>query len=447
MAHSALRIKEKLCNTPHLISPTSFETIVSYLENKNFADDGGKDEDHKKKRGTYNTDTNVGFIDIQGPLTYKLTGLEMLCGGCSYEGILEQFHEMVDAGIKTIVLNEDSGGGAAYGMMETSRQLREMADKNGIKLIAYVDGMSASAAYGLAVSAHEIIANPDSEVGSIGVVVRLQNDAKALEQKGIERTFVYAGDNKVPFAEDGSFRKEFLADIQMKVDALYEQFTGFVAEMRSIPVQAVKDTQAAVFMSNDALKLGLVDKVMTREEFFTYLSSEAEKQSKGGGMLHKFFNMSKEKENAEMAQLEALQAQMAELQESLVAKSAEFETKVAELTANYEEQINAVKADLSKAVEDKAKAEAKMAEIAQAAVDKKLADRKGSLQAAVGDVEAEELMAIAAGMEDKGFEVLLKSVSAAVTKQAEGEMFVEMGVGGKAEPTVKHFADYLPKKK
>lgn len=428
MAHSAFRIKEKLCNTPHLISPSHFEAIVEYLNNKNFADTSyGDDERKERKKGLYNVDTGIGFIDIQGALTYRSTGFEALCGGQSYESILEQFDEMAEAGISTVVMNVDSGGGAAYGMMETSRQLRSMADKKGMKLIAYVDGMSASAAYGLSAGAHEIIANPDAEVGSIGVVVRLLNDSKALEKEGYERTFIYAGANKIPFTNDGSFREEFLADIQNKVDTLYEGFTGFVSEMRNIPQEAVKQTQAAVFMSKDALQLGLIDKVMTREEFFDYLAAESEKQKRGGGMLHKLFNMStKEKENAEMAQLEALQAQMAEMQEALATKSAEFENKIAELTAGYENQI-------AQLVAEKQKAEAVAQEIEKKAVEEKLAKREAALCETVGEVKAKELMAVVAGMDDAGFDAILQVASVSMKKEAESEMFTEVGANGSAE--------------
>ena len=57
---------------------------------------------------------------------------------------------------------------------------------------------------GLGAAAHEIIANPESEAGSIGVVISLQNNNKQLEKEGIERTFITAGSEKVPFEEDGS---------------------------------------------------------------------------------------------------------------------------------------------------------------------------------------------------------------------------------------------------
>jgi len=451
MAHGALRIKEKLCNTPHLISPTSFDSIVSYLDGRETA--GIKAEKDGETMGgvfSMNEDTGVAFIEVVGPLTYKPTGMEMYCGGTSYAAVLEAMHEAIEENAHTVVLSADSGGGEAYSMIQTSSELRRLADEANIKLITYVDGMAASAAYGLAVSAHEIIVNPDAEVGSIGVVVRLINDSKALEMEGYERSFVYAGSNKIPYAEDGSFRREFIDDIQYKVDALYEQFTGYVAEMRGLDLTRVKSTQAATFMADDAIKLGLADKKMTRLEFFDYLADLTdERLVTGGKMLPKLFSMStKQKENAEMAQLEALQAQMTELQEALASKSAEFETKVAEMSAGYETKLSALAADLTKALEEKAKAEAVAEGVKKAAEQAKADKRMDSIKAVVGDAKSDALFAAVGGLEDAAFEAVLASFDGANKAQAESEMFTEAGVAGEADTSaVKSFADYLPKKK
>lgn len=436
MAHSALRIKEKLCNTPHLISPTSFDSIVAYLDKRESA--GIKTESDGETMGgvfSMNEDTGVAFIEVVGPLTYKPTGMEMFCGGTSYTAVLEAMHEAIEENAHTVVLSTDSGGGEAYSMIQTSSELRRLADEANIKLITYVDGMAASAAYGLAVAAHEIIVNPDAEVGSIGVVVRLINDSKALEMEGYERSFVYAGANKIPYAEDGSFRREFIDDIQYKVDALYEQFTGYVAEMRGLDLTRVKSTQAATFMADDAIKLGLANKKMTRLEFFDYLADLTdERLVTGGKMLPKLFSMStKQKENAEMAQLEALQAQMTELQEALASKSAEFETKVAEMSAGYETKLSALAADLTKALEEKAKAEAVAEGVKKAAEQAKAGKRMDSIKAVVGDAKADALFAAVGGLEDAAFEAVLASFDVANKVQAESQMFTEAGVAGEAD--------------
>lgn len=420
MAHSALRIKEKLCNTPHLISPASFDTILSYIDSRELSnekmDNGGEVDE-----ASYSYSENgVGFIEINGALTYKPTGMEMLCGGTSYMSILEAMHELVEEECHTVILSIDSGGGEAYSMIQTATELRQLADAEGIKLLAYVDGMAASAAYGLACSAHEIILNPDAEAGSIGVVVRLLNDSKHLEQEGFERSFVYAGNNKIPYAADGSFRKEFLDDIQYRVDAMYEQFTGFVAEYRNMSLESVVATQASVFMAKDAVSLGLADSIKTREQFFNYLADISEEQKYNGGtMLPKLFNMSnKQKEKAEMADYATLQAQLAEFETAQIAmaeKVAAYEASLTDLTAKVEavtQERDAVKAILQQKQDDEAAAQKAAAEAKQQA-------RLDALKEAVGDVEAEAAFDDIKELSDEAFKRTVARMAAAVDKTNE----------------------------
>lgn len=415
---SHLRMYEKLCNTPHLIAPASFDAILSFLKSdvkteKRMDGSGGEEADE----ASYSYSENgVGFIEINGALTYKPTGMEMLCGGTSYMSILEAMQELVEEGCHTVVLSIDSGGGEAYSMIQTATHLRQLADANDITLLAYVDGMAASAAYGLACSAHSIILNPDAEVGSVGVVVRLINDSEHLKQEGYERSFVYAGNNKIPYAADGSFRKEFLDEIQYRVDSLYEQFTGFVAEYRDIPVQDVVATQASVFMAKDAIAKGLADETMTREEFFDFLADVSDKKQTGGMMIPNLF--SKQKEKADMAVTQELQARIGELEASLsdyATKMATFEATIAEATA----ALSAVTAERDVLKAAVAEQEAAQAAAVEQAAQAKATTRMNALKEAVGDKEAEAAFADLAELSDEAFSRTVQRMAAAVDKTNE----------------------------
>ncbi|NMR95471.1 hypothetical protein HKB38_29150, partial [Vibrio parahaemolyticus] len=141
-----------------------------------------------------------------------------LCGGTNYSDLIANMQKLADSGKKKVVLNISSGGGEAFNCFYCAKQLRKIADANGIKLTAWIDGEACSAAYALASTSHDVIADPESySIGSVGVVIKLQNDSKALEQQGISRSFVYAGNNKIPYAADGSFKQEFLDDLQESV--------------------------------------------------------------------------------------------------------------------------------------------------------------------------------------------------------------------------------------
>src|SRR5699024_3484405 len=75
------------------------------------------------------------------------------------------------------------------------------------------------------------------------------------------------GGNKIPFGKDGSFTEKFISDLQSSVDKTYSKFVNHVVTNRDLTEQQVIDTQASVFDPEDALTLGLIDRVMELEDF------------------------------------------------------------------------------------------------------------------------------------------------------------------------------------
>lgn len=274
-AHKLFRVTQQLYGVPHLLSRQSFSSITSYLNSRNASSMMlPTTESYEAEEPDDLDDINgVGIIEINGPLTNKETGWESMCGGCSYESILEQAEELIENGAKCLVLSLDSGGGEAYGVFLMAKQLRKMCDDAGIHLIGYVDGTCASACYAIACVCDEVVANPYAEVGSIGVLICLTDQSKHLEQEGYKPIFISAGSEKIPYAEDGSFRPEFLEDLQAKVDSLYEAFCEHVSEYTGLSVEDIKATEAKVYMAEDALSRGLINKIMSNVDFVDYVAS------------------------------------------------------------------------------------------------------------------------------------------------------------------------------
>lgn len=272
-AHSLHRLLTGLYGRPHLISKEGFQSISSYLNSRNaglmtFPDDS---KDDMELVPEMSKEDGIGVITIRGPLTYRTTGWEAYCGGFSYEMLLDQAEELIESGIRTIVIDADSGGGEAYFCFEATNELRKMCDSNGVKLYGYIDGCACSAMYGIICACDEVCINPMGEAGSIGVLICLYNDSKALEQAGYERIFVTDGTEKVPYAADGSFREDFISELENRVAELGDAFRGHVSKYTGLSTQAIKDTQAKVYSAKDALSLGLVNHIMTRSEFVQYV--------------------------------------------------------------------------------------------------------------------------------------------------------------------------------
>jgi ClpP class serine protease len=203
----------------------------------------------------------------------------------SYEGLKKHTDDMLEAGVKTIILNVDSSGGMAYGMFAAANYIKKSTKQAGVNTVAYVDGVSYSAAYGLSVLADEIILNPQASVGSVGVVVALYNDSKMLEMAGVTRQFVYAGENKIPFDnKTGEFTESFIADLQKSVNKTYSSFTKHISSYRGLSEQAIIDTQASVFDAEEALELGLADRIMEVEDFELEYGVKTRKKSNSENM-------------------------------------------------------------------------------------------------------------------------------------------------------------------
>jgi ClpP class serine protease len=268
---SLARLENDLFNKPHLIQAASLESIFQYLDSRN----AGTELSVSSIKTTVakpkvDTNSKTAILEIRGPLSYRSTRFDALCGLQSYQQIESDFRSLVNSGAKKIALIIDSPGGEAYGVFETAALLRTLADKNGVKLLCYVDGNLASAAYALSCVSHEVILNPEASAGSIGVVVKLRNNNKQLKMAGIEDTYIFAGENKIAFNKSGEWSSDFINDIQSKINTTYDKFTSFVAVNRKIAVRDVVATKAKMFDANQAVSLKLADSIMTRDEFFKY---------------------------------------------------------------------------------------------------------------------------------------------------------------------------------
>ena len=397
MAHSVERFSAaNVYNKPHLIQLQDLKSICGYIEKRSdsfawresleasameankqavenktmmFGDCSDPAEDK-----FYTVENGVAFIDIQGTLTYKPTMFSMLCGGCSYVQLQDAAKEIAeDISISHVVLNVGSSGGSAYSCFQTAKYMSDTLKGANKKIITYVDGMMASAAYALGCIADEVIVNPDAQVGSIGVVIALHDEHIKEQMEGEKTIYITAGESKVPFAEDGSFKKEFLDDLQKDVDYTYGKFTAHVAAMRNISEESIIATQAKVYKSPDAIKLGLADKEMTTFEFEDYLSSlvngeveleqkpeiEQEEPEEDSGCGKKKKNMKLESSDTVNQTINLTKGDNLEevAQETLSVEQLNVDAAIAEQLAELA-QLKEMKAQMDQILQEKAELEA-----------------------------------------------------------------------------------------
>jgi protease IV len=164
-----------------------------------------------------------------------------------------------DTTVKAIVLRINSGGGIS---MAGEIILREaMLASEAKPFIVSMGNIAASAAYYISCYADEIIANPKTLTGSIGVFAVVPN-MKNLFNSKLGITFDNVKTNAL--SDFGSVsrplnrtERELLQD---NVDRVYDTFINKVADGRGLPLAAVDSiAQGKVWSGVDAKRVGLID--------------------------------------------------------------------------------------------------------------------------------------------------------------------------------------------
>ena len=164
---------------------------------------------------------------------------------------------------KTVAIIVNSPGGSAVQSRLISKRIRDLAGEHDKHVLVFVEDAAASGGYFIATAGDEIIADPSSIVGSIGVIFAGFGFPRALDKLGIERRVHTSGKSKStmdPFlpekAEDVERIKRLEADI-------HQVFIDWVKARRGGKLTLPDDELfTGEFWSGvRGLELGLIDAV------------------------------------------------------------------------------------------------------------------------------------------------------------------------------------------
>ncbi|MEX0805304.1 MAG: signal peptide peptidase SppA [Candidatus Binatia bacterium] len=160
--------------------------------------------------------------------------------------------------IKAIVLRIDSPGGAVAPTQEIFDELQKVRQRK--PLIASMGGMATSGGYYIASACDQIVANPGTMTGSIGVILQLNNVEELMKKVGIKGYNIKSGVNKDIASPFTHLSPEGQAILQSLVDNVHGQFVSAVAEGRGMDEAAVRKlADGRVYSGAQAKDLGLVD--------------------------------------------------------------------------------------------------------------------------------------------------------------------------------------------
>jgi signal peptide peptidase SppA len=262
------------------------------------------------------TDSGVAIIEVIGDLVNRGAWLGTSCGLVSYEGLIHQFQSAKnDPTITGVLVDFESPGGEAIGMTAAATALRELAAVKPV--ISVLNGMAASAAYGIASGSTLIVIGPDAIGGSIGVVMMHLDFSEYLRKQGVKPTLIHIGAHKVDGNPYEPLPDEVRADFETEASHFYDMFVATVSSGRGLDAKAIRATEARVYVGQKAIDVGLADQIGTFDDALARLEKPQSRASRAQGRTAARVVSSAPKQTAKTPAKPGLSAAMAELLESL----------------------------------------------------------------------------------------------------------------------------------
>jgi serine protease SohB len=182
--------------------------------------------------------------------------------GMSLAGLAETLERAFGmGGLKAVALAINSPGGSAAQSSLIMSRIRTLAEERQVPVLAFIEDVGASGGYWLALAADEIWVNPNSIVGSVGVIYAGFGFNEALRKLGIERRLHTAGERKSlmdPFLPE---RPEDVGRLGAVQREIHDNFKETVRNRRGRRLRAGEGElfSGEFWVGRRAVELGLAD--------------------------------------------------------------------------------------------------------------------------------------------------------------------------------------------
>ncbi len=202
----------------------------------------------------------IALVRLQGAITPR----PGYAGGISLSGtlpLLERAFALKRLAAVFLAINSPGGSAAQSSLIGT--RIRQLATEKSVPVVACVEDAAASGGYWLACAADEIVVDPTSIIGSIGVIAAGFGLQNALSRLGVERRVRTAGEEKSfwdPFRPESP---EDAARLQALLAEMHAEFTGWVRSRRGARLQAPEEElfTGRFWTGRRAVELGLADRI------------------------------------------------------------------------------------------------------------------------------------------------------------------------------------------
>ena len=207
---------------------------------------------------------NVAEVAIEGPIS-RNGGRRFPRGPgtTSTDEIVDQIETAdADSSVEGLLVRLNTPGGEVVPSDDIRRTVVEFDGP----AVAYATDVCGSGGYWIASGCDELFAREASLVGSIGVIGSRVTVADLADRIGISYERLAAGEYKDAGMPLREMKEDERAYLQGLIDDFYRQFVERVAEGRELSEEEIRATEARVYLGEEALDLGLVDAIGTRED-------------------------------------------------------------------------------------------------------------------------------------------------------------------------------------
>ncbi|ELD4017785.1 S49 family peptidase [Salmonella enterica] len=237
----------------------------------------------KPRARFYQVVNGIAVLPVSGTLVHKLGGMRPFSGMTGYDGITARLQQaMDDPDVKGVLLDIDSPGGQAAGAFDCADMIYRLGQQKPVWALA--NDLSCSGAILLASACSRRLVTQTARIGSVGVVMAHTSYAGQLEQDGIDITLIYSGSHKVDLDVTRALPESVRTDYQQKINDARLMFAEKVSQYTGLSVDAVMETEAAIYDGQAGIDVGLADEMVNAADVISIMAAALKNNSTGGTM-------------------------------------------------------------------------------------------------------------------------------------------------------------------
>lgn len=219
----------------------------------------------------------IALIDVSGVLMNAPATQFLGEGEHPVSLLLEKLEKArKDRHVKAVLLRINSPGGGVVASELMHEEIVHFKE-SGKPVVAVIMDLGASGGYYVACACDEIVAQPSSVVGSIGVIMQMFDLSGTLHKLGASSHAITSGAFKDAGSPFRQMRPEEHAVFQSIVDDMFDRFVAVVdagrPHLNEDTIRKLADGR--VYSATQALHLGLIDRISNMRESIDLIKERA----------------------------------------------------------------------------------------------------------------------------------------------------------------------------